>query len=93
MSIRNGFGPVHIPPAVTLEVIGNEQKWFVLHNALNNLTGAEEAAIRQISPLISIVSLKNGNFASKGNTSCVYQKSKLSQILPNLPSECSYIVI
>ena len=93
LSFRNGFGPVPIPPPVPFEEITNEQKWFVLHNALNDLTGAEEAAIRQISPLISIVSLKNGNIASRGNTSCVYQKSKLSRILPNLPSECSYIVI
>ena len=67
--------------------------WRVVYDALNNLTGAEEAIIRQIAPLISIVTLCNGNLASRGNTLCVYQKSKLSKILPNLPSKCQFIII
>lgn len=34
-----------------------------------------------------------GNIATKGCTSCVWQESQLSRILPNLPHECGYIVI
>ena len=93
MSSRNGFGPVPIPPAMDECRSEMVRVWRIIYDLVNNLTGAEEAAIRQIAPLISIVSLRNGNIASRGNTSCVYQKSRLSKILPNLPSECRYIVI
>ena len=82
-----------IPPAMDECRYDMERVWRIIYDLVNNLTGAEEAAIRQIAPLISIVSLRNGNIASRGNTSCVYQKSRLSKILPNLPSECRYIVI
>ena len=60
---------------------------------MQSLTAAEEAAIRQITPLISIVRLNHGNLATKGNTSCVWQQSKLNLILPNLPSECKFVVL
>ena len=93
MSSRNGFGPVPIPPAMDECRSEMVRVWRIIYDLVNNLTGAEEAAIRQIAPLISIVSLCNGNITSRGNTSCVYQKSRLSKILPNLPSECRYIVI
>jgi hypothetical protein len=53
----------------------------------------EEAALRQISPLIHILRLSSGNIGAKGNTSCVWQHSKLAHILPNLPKDCSYIVL
>ena len=52
------------------------------------MTCIEEAAIRQITPLISIVKLAYGNIGSKGNTTCMWNESKLSTILPNLPSKC-----
>ena len=64
-----------------------------LFSLLSNLIAAEEAAIRQITPLISIVQLNHGNIGCKGNTSCVWQKSKLNLILPNLPEECKFIII
>jgi hypothetical protein len=57
------------------------------------ITLVEEAAIRRIAPMMSIVGLKQGNLASRGNTSCVYQKSRLQSILPNLPRECYYIIV
>ena len=57
------------------------------------MTAAEEAAIRQISPLICIKSLRGGNIAAKGNTHCVWQQSILNKILPNLPAEVKYIII
>ena len=58
-----------------------------------SFTGAEEAAIRQISPLISIVRFPHGSLGSKGNTTCVWQQSKLNLVLPNLPEECKFIII
>lgn len=64
-----------------------------LREILTTLTAVEEAAIRQIAPLLSIVRLSHGNIASKGNTSCVLQKSKLARVLPNLPEDCKFIVI
>ena len=92
MSVRNVFGLVQIPPAYDDCQSDMEGVWRVIYDALNNLTGAEEAVIRQIAPLISIVSLRNGNIASRGNMLCVYQKSKLSKILPNLPSEYQFML-
>ena len=53
----------------------------------------EEAAIRQITPLVSIVKLAHGNIGSKGNTTCMWNHSKLCTILPNLPSTCQYFVL
>ena len=64
-----------------------------LRELLPTLTAVEEAAIRQIAPLLSIIRLAHGNIASRGNTSCVWQKSKLSTVLPNLPEECKFMVI
>ena len=58
-----------------------------------SFTGAEEAAIRQISPLISIVRFPHGSLGSKGNTTCVWQQSELNLVLPNLPEECKFIII
>ena len=57
------------------------------------MTCIEEAAIRQITPLISIVKLAFGNIGSKENTTCMWNDSKLSNILPNLPSKCQYFVL
>ena len=51
----------------------------------------EEAAIRQITPLVSIVKLAHGNIGSKGNTTCMWNHSKLCTILPNLSSTCQYL--
>ena len=60
---------------------------------LTDITAAEEAAIRQICPLICIKSLRGGNIAAKGNTHCVWQQCNLVTILPNLPGEIKYIII
>ena len=64
-----------------------------LHDLLSTFTPVEEAAIRPITPLISIVKLNNGGIGSKGNTSCVWQQSKLNLVLPNLPDQCNYIIV
>ena len=58
-----------------------------------SFTCAEEAAIRQITPLISIVRLSTGSIGMRGNTSCLWQQSRLNIVLPNLPNDCKYIVI
>lgn len=84
-SIRNGFGPVPKP-------VPGTQAWR-LREMLRALTPSEEAAIRQITPLLSIVRLKHGNIGTKGHTACAWQKSKLSTILPNLPKECRIVTI
>ena len=57
------------------------------------MTWIEEASIRQITPLISIVKLAYGNIRSKGNTTCMWNDSKLSNILPNLPNKCQYFFL
>jgi hypothetical protein len=83
-SSRNGFGPMGQP----LNTMAQE-----LETLLLKLTAAEEAAIRPITPLLSIMRLKQGNIGTKGNVSCVWQRSTLTHILPNLPTECSMIII
>lgn len=64
-----------------------------LQELLSTFTSAEEAATRQIVPMLSIVRLSQGNIGAKGNTSCVWQESKLNLVLPNLPEECKFVVI
>eukprot|EP00984_Skeletonema_dohrnii_P031047 scaffold23084_cov153-Skeletonema_dohrnii-CCMP3373.AAC.2 len=92
-SVRNGFGPAHTVPEESPDEDENIRLSRELHGLMSSLTAVEEAAIRQISPLISILRLTSGNIGSKGNTSCVWQHSKLTKILPNLPSECNYIIL
>ena len=84
-SARNGYGP--IPTAVRGDAM------FELHTLLDSFTAAEEAAIRMITPCISLVRLRYGNLGTKGNTTCLTQESKLNKIMPNLPSECKIINI
>jgi hypothetical protein len=59
---------------------------------LANLTLAEEAGIRQISPLIGLMKLKYGNFGKKGSVSFVRIDSKLGLILPNMPEDVVYLL-
>ena len=68
----NGFGPVPQPPAYDGNESVNIKMFRELHGLLKSFTGAEEAAIRQISPLISIVRFPHGSLGSKGNTTCVW---------------------
>ena len=89
----NGFGPVPYPPPQSPNEDENFTIYRKLHSLMKSLTAAEEAAIRQITPSISIVRLTHSNIGSKGNTSCVWQQSKLNLILPNLPEECKFIII
>ena len=90
-SFRNRFGPSFsydinsIDPNVKIAIESKRN--------LSSMTCIEEAAIRQITPLISIVKLVFGNIGSKGNTTCMWNDSKLSNILPNLPSKCQYFVL
>ena len=92
-SKRNGFGPSLQYPAPSPDEDANIQLGRELYSLLSNCTAAEEAAIRQIIPMLSITRLAMGNISSKGNTTCIWQDSKLSRVLPNLPSECKIIVI
>jgi hypothetical protein len=95
-STRNGFGgKPYFPPFndLPLNVTQNIAKSRELSKLLSTFTSAEEAAIRQITPLISIVRLKEGNIGAKGNTHLVWQQSKLQLVLPNLPHECKFIIM
>ena len=60
---------------------------------MQSRTLVEESAIRQITPMLHIVKLSHGNYGTTGNTSMVWQRSKLNIILPNLPATCKYICI
>ena len=90
---RNGFGPVPIPPLLSKNENKNVTMYRESYHLLSTFTGAEEAAIHQNSQLISIVRFPHGSLGSKGNTTCVWQQSKLNLILPNLPEECKFVII
>ena len=57
-----------------------------LKHILSSMACIEEATIRKITRLVSIVKLAHGNIGSKSNTTCMWNNSKLSTILPNLHS-------
>ena len=92
-SLRNGFGPVPRIPILTNESSTQVRNSARLAEVMAMLTPAEEAAIRRITPMVSIVRLTQGNLAAKGNTSCLFQKSNIGNVLPHLPQHCKYIVI
>ena len=96
-SSRNSFGPVqYISDGLVnanIEVDENYKIAHELQHLLLSFTIVEEAAIRSIVPLMSIIRLMHGSIKTKGNTSCVWQQSELSTVLPNLPSECKFIII
>ena len=71
LSRRNGFGIVPLPPSFNPNKDIDIDRYQQLYKLLSTLTAAEEAAIQQISPMISIVRLAHGNIGCKGNTSCV----------------------
>ena len=79
-SFRNGFGPTHKYPLQTYVENMNITNGRRLQSILMSLTSAEEAAIRQITPLVSLVRLSTGSIGMKGNTSCVWQQSRLNLI-------------
>ena len=76
-SQRNGMGPIPIYPQCHPNEPSQISDARRLQFLINDMTLVEEAAIRRIAPMMSIVGLKQGNLASRGNTSCVYQKSRL----------------
>ena len=79
--------------ACEAEMVCDQKIAEELQHLLLSFTIVEEAAIRTVVPLISIVRLMHGSIKTKGNTSCVWQQSRLSAVLPNLPSDCSFIII
>jgi hypothetical protein len=87
LSPRNGFGRIDHRHLDDMVIAGE------LKTLLDSLTIAEDLAIQQIMPLMTIVRLKHRNIASKGNVTCVWQESRLNSILPNLPQQCATIVI
>ena len=99
-SNRNGMGPVPTyvsdPPARP-PCEGFDPRMYVrakeLRDLLDELTPVEEAAIRQIAPLMHLTRISHGSMKVKGNTSCVWQQSKLHLVLPNLPSHINFIFI
>ena len=93
-SLNNGFGPIpQILPTTAVSGCRLTQMSHLLHQLLSTLTPVEEAAIRRICPLLSIVKLAHGNIGVRGNVSCVHQDSKLGTVLPNTPDKCNVIVI
>lgn len=84
-SARNGFGTIPRQPTHPVDI--------ELRGLLDSITVAEEAAIRQITPLVSVVRLNHGNIGSRGNSTCVFQSSRVNTLLPNLPSECKIVVV
>ncbi|KAL7537702.1 hypothetical protein ACHAXR_008006, partial [Thalassiosira sp. AJA248-18] len=95
-SERNGYGTVPSVPCLELlpaTTDANVRRSVQLHELLSSFTPVEEAAIRRITPLASIVKLAHGNIGTKGNISCVWQQSSLGTVLPNLPQDCRFIVI
>ena len=94
--MRNGYGrvtaiPTFLNPSSALSTKIALMK--ELHALLDVMTIAEEAAVRPITPLISMIQLKHGNLASKGKICCVNQECKFQALLPNLPRQCKTIVV
>ena len=98
-STRNGYGPVPDyssypnPDSIPIYTTDLPLLSVKLYHLLNSLTPAEEAAIRRIIPLLSLVRLSHGNIGSRGSVHCVWVQSKLGKVLPNLPEECKFIVV
>ena len=65
----------------------------MLYALLSTFTPVKEAAIHRVCPLLSVVKLAHGNLGSKVNVSCIFQYLKLGMILPNLPTECKFMVV
>ena len=91
LSLQNGFGP--FPRYSLTNTHSNERMTVDLHTLLFSFTCAEEAAIRQTSPLMCITKYSMGNICSKGSVSCVFQDCQLQRILPNTPQLIIIIVI
>ena len=90
-SQRNQFGP-----SFTYQINVTNRNVSIaieLKYILSSMPCIKEATIRQITPLVSIVKLAHGNIGSKGNTTCMWNQSKLCTILPNLPNTCQYFVL
>ena len=86
------MGPVPIysdPPPTMPDGTGFDpveyRKARKLRYLLDQLTPVEEAAIRQIAPLMHLTRIAHVSMRVKGNTSCVWQQSKLHLVLPNAP--------
>jgi len=92
-SLMNGFGPIHVPPPYTPREDVHYARSRELTTLLNSFTSAEEAAIRQIAPLVQITRLNMGNIGMKGNTACIQVQSSLNRIIPNLSRECKIIIL
>ena len=92
-SQRNGFGPVPSIPGPFKNKNNNIYIARELQILLLSLTAMEEEAIRQVTPLISILRLSHGNIGSEVNTRFVWKKLKLNIIVPDIPSECNFIII
>ena len=101
-SAGNGYGkavPRLVSPAPAYDMTSvmvpatPEELQKELHWVLGELTMGEEASIRRVSPLVSLVRLKHGNVGSKGTVTCMSQcTTGLVNILPRLPKECKTIV-
>ena len=99
-SRRKGMGPVPIYRTPTASTPGGDGfdpveygKARKLRHLLDQLTPVEEAPIHQIAPLMHLTRIAHGNMRVKGNTSCVWQQSKLHIVLPNAPPDIHYVYI
>jgi hypothetical protein len=98
LSRRNGFGHAHEPAFSSPFIVRSPHPLPAqdvnsqLIPLLQSYSLTEEWSIRQIISFMSVVRLQN-NIGSHGNTSCVWNNSKLALLLPNIPVEMSFIVV
>ena len=105
LSSHNGYGTIpyphtptnpfdmSAPPPLPAIITDINILWNYPHKLCKEVTPAEEEAIQQVIHLVSIIRYKNGGISTKGNTSCVWQTSKLKQLLPNITCDCRIIYI
>ena len=90
-SIRNCLGPLLRYSVDNLDT--NEWIHVELNQLLSISTHVEEAAMRNILPLTSVMKLDMGNICSLRNTSFIYQDSKIWYVLSKLHTHCKMILI
>ena len=84
----NGFGLImsYIEPPNSLTIYDTYVLVdIILQVLMISLTLVEESTIDKITHILHIVKLTHDNYGTTGNTSLVWQKSKLNIMLPNLP--------
>ena len=85
-----------LSPSFTYQINATDRNISIaieLKHILSSISCIEEATIRNITSLVSIVKLAHGNISLKGNTIYMWNHSKLCTLLLNLPSTCQYFIL